>query len=1179
MLKKNMINYTIVIFLVGGLIIGPALHLTNGQNNLKIAKIAESTAVPIMNLVMIWHQHQPSYQDPETQIYEQPWVFMHGINSYPYMADVLNDYPDINVSINLTPSLLKQLDDYVNGVAYDRRLELLAMDEEDMSYENKSVIMRYFFDINSQFRQNGTRYHELSEKRNLYPTLSEQVTAFTNQEFLDLKVLFLAHWINPRYTTLSANVVANITLENDIAGNHYSKTDKANLLSYAYSIIQDALLYHDSLQNEGRLEIMTTPFYHPILPLLVNLSSAQETDPGNANLPLPSGKTNWTDDALTQIQRGRNFTYDHFNEYPNGMWPSEMAVSPAIVPLVNESGISWFATDYTVLQKSLSVPSLTPEQWFKPYRVTEDNKSVAVFFRHQQLSDEVGFNYGGLVPDTAATNFVNTLQNILDNWNGTEDPVFTVALDGENAWENYQYDLDGDGDTEYTGNMFRESLYAKLEAAQDAGWLRTITPSQYLKEHPVSTLDEIPMKTGSWANDLTVWIGEDDENLGWDRLITARETLVAYETAHPTENLSDAWEALYAAEGSDWFWWYGSDRDSGHDELFDWAFKLNLRAVYKGINWTDQQILDTYPSLFLQLKPTIGGVFKGKELPIIDGQKLGTEWDLSAYYNDSGKVDDKIDFLGELYAAVDDDLNDIHFRIDLSPGFSLASLVGNSSVSIGLYFYDPKANNLVIFPRYANQSDSSEILGVELATELRIEFSDLSKIDIYKVNASKQWEKQVTTETNIATADFIEFTISLSTLNAVKGDTLLLSVVGTINDNNIDVMPQDGPWRLTIPIGGVTMTEIFSIDDPEGDERGIYPTNPQMHPEGDVNRQGFMDVLRFRVGYDAEWTIFEFKFKELENVWNSPVGYSHPLMQVYIDKDRIFGSGATVCDQNGHFSINSENAWEVLVRSDGFDRYILWENGTQTQGMESFSDAVDKIIVIKAPRSVVGIPTTNWAYTVVVGSQDFSAFREFYSQPQEWKFGGGDDSIYDPNVVDMLIPVGRDQDTILDSYSVLDMRFATLTAVGPGIGFEVDITDPIIEIVNPNDEASFTLEEGSTEYELIIQWSASDPVQGDLAGLDRIELYIDSVFIPGIAFNDTSFSASLVAGSHTIRINVFDQTGNYGSATVSITIEEPTVVTTTTTETTTSATSPGFELWGLVLFAILATLVRRKNKR
>ena len=1121
-------------------------------------------ADPVLNLVIIWHQHQPSYQDPVTGIYEQPWVFMHGTNSYPYMADILNDYPDINVTINLTPSLLKQLDDYINGVAWDRRLQLYSMDEASMSFENKSTVMQYYFDINSQFRQEGSRYYQLSEKRNQYPTLSTQVAAFTDQDFLDLKVLFLLNWINPRYA--STYPLINVLKGNDIAGNHYSTADKINLLNIAKNIVQSVFTAHDSIQNQGRLEIMTTPFYHPILPLLVDLDSARETDPGNTNLPLPTGNTGWAEDALAQIQKGRNFTYDHFGEYPKGMWPSEMAVSPAIVPLVNQSGIEWFATDYTILQKSLGVSTLTPEQWFKPYRVTETGKSSAVFFRHQELSDEVGFNYGGLKPEDAANDFIATLQDVVDNWVGSEDPVFTVALDGENAWENYQYDLDGDGDTEYTGNMFREKLYEKLELAQNTGWLRTITPSQYLADNPVDTLDEIPLKTGSWAGDLQVWIGENDENLAWDRLITARDTLVTYELAHPSENLSAAWEALYAAEGSDWFWWYGSDRDSGHDELFDWAFKLNLRAVYKEIGWTDQQILDTYPSLFLKLKPSTPGNFKGKELPTIDGIKTGTEWDLAAYYNDSYQQDDAIDFLGHIYAIIDENLEDLHFRIDLMPNYNVATLTGNNSVSIGLYIYDPKANDSVIFPRYADTTNQSQILGLELSTELRIEFADLSKIDIYRVNSSKNWVKQQESLTSIAADDFIEFSVPLTTLNTLKGETVLLAILGTINSKNIDFAPQDGPWRLNIPFGGVQMTEIYSIDDPEGDERGIYPTNPQMHPEGNLSRQGFMDILRFRIGYDAQWTIFEFKFSELENVWNSPVGYSHPLMQVYIDKDRTADSGATHCDQNGHFTIDSKNAWEVLVRSDGFTRYILWQNDTQTLGVESFSDAVDKIIVFKAPRSVVGTPTTNWAYTVVVGSQDYSAFREFYSQTQEWKFGGGDDSAYDPNVVDMVVPEGRDQDEILDSYSVAAMTYAILPAIGPGIGFEADITDPIVSFTSPENGVEFILSKGETVYNLVVSWDASDPAQGDLAGLASIELYVDGTLQTGLTVNDTSKTISLGTGNHTIRINIFDNTGNYGSDSIWVVIKEA------------PKASSGFGIFGAISLISAITLYRKRRK-
>ena len=907
------------------------------------SEAVKSTSSSVLNLVIIWHQHQPSYQDPSTKVYEQPWVFMHGINSYPYMADVLKDFPDINVTINLTPSLIKQLDDYVTGRAYDRRLELYKMDESAMSYENKSIVMQYFFDINSQFKQPGTWYAHLQEKANSYTTLKEKVDAFTDQDFRDLKVLFLASWINPRYTSLSQSPVVNITLEHNKEGiGGYSKTDKLNIYNYAESIIKHVFKFHDQAENAGQLEIMTTPFYHPILPLLIDLNSARLADAGNAQLPLPEQNTLWTEDALAQIQKGRNLTIAHFGDEPlvaRGMWPSEEAVSPQIIPLVNQSDINWFVTDATVLQKGLGVSKLTPEQWYQPYQVSQDGNTSAVFYRDQDLSNEISFNLAGLDPNDAAQSLVDKLHTIQQDWTGSKDPVVTIALDGENAWENYQYDVNGDGYIDYTGNLFREDFYRKLEQAQDAGWLQTTTPSQYLKDHPVSSLSSVPLKVGSWAGDLTTWIGEPDENQAWDWLITTRKDLVAYGNAHPTENLSDAWEALYAAEGSDWFWWYGTDQNSGHDELFDWGFKTILRSVYHDIHWTDQQILDAYPILFLQQKAGINAKIETKTLPTIDGVLTSPkEWlPSAAYYNDSlTKETDGV--INGLYLVVDEGLQDLHFRVDLNTSKQL------SDYSLEFYFSKPNPKNIALFPLYSDKTNTANIIGFPLSNALAVNLSDPTVMSVYRVDSNSDWVLNSTTVTTIKFVDFLEFSVPLSVIEYVKGDLSLISVIATKNNvlENVDIAPEDGPWSFMIPFGGVDMTEVFTMNDPAYDEHGVYPTNPEMHPDYNTSKTGLMDILRFRVGYSNGMVHFEFKFRELFNPWNGPAGYSHPLMQVYIDK--VAGSGSTECDQNGHFTISADHAWDVMVRSDGWLRYVLWPNGTQSSGVTSSSDSVDKII-------------------------------------------------------------------------------------------------------------------------------------------------------------------------------------------------------------------------------------------
>ncbi len=1114
------------------ILLGFSFALTPSFSSMSASEISNqplSEADPVVNLIIIWHQHQPSYQDPETLIYEQPWVFMHGTNSYPYMADILNVYPSINVTINLTPSLLHQLSDYINGTAYDRRIELFKMDEASMSFENKSIVMQYFFDINSQFRQEGSRYWELSQKRNQYATLAEQVNAFSNQDFLDLKVLFFLHWINPRYTDEG---IYQFLLDHDVAGNHYNSGDKTTVLDLGQSLVEDSILYHKNIQNEGRLEIITTPFYHPILPLLINTSNAREVNPGVADLPLPDQNTLWTEDALLQIEKGRNYTSVLFGQDPVGMWPSEHAVSDEIIPLVNQSNLQWFVTDYTVLRNSLGVSTLTPEQWFKPYLVEKDGLSSVAFFRHQQLSDEVGFNYGGLHPNTSAQNMINSLKVFQENWVGVDDPVLTVALDGENAWENYQYDLDGDGDVEYTGNLFREKMYELLEVAQVDGWLRTITPKQYLAEHPADTLDTLNLATGSWAGDLNIWIGEDEENWAWDQLITTRDDLVEF-MANETltkEDLPEAWEALYAAEGSDWFWWYGSDRDSGHDDLFDWQFKSILRGVYKAINWTDTEIMNEYPILFLKNLPPVAASIEGKQEPTIDGIFTdGSEWTLAANLSHS-LANNTNHVIKDLYLGVDEVIDDLHIAITTTDAFDLGT---SDDLSFGLYFSSPDLENKQLFPRFTDPLNSSHILGFELATEIRIDLDDTSEAKIYRVNETNEWELALDTITTLAVNDIIEITIPLTALNIEKGKSIFMNVLAT-NDTlneNIDKAPSDGPWSLNIPIGGVDMTEVFSMADPSEDEHGIYPTNPQMHPDGDVEQTGLMDILRFRIGYQDDHVYFEFKFRELYNPWNGPGGYSHPLMQVYIDKDNIPGSGSTTCDQNGHFNIEDEHAWEMMVRADGWLQYVLYSNQTMLEGsVETFSDSVDNIIVYSALLSIIGTPSPDWAYTVVVGSQDYQAFRDFLSQPQEWKFGGGDDSEWDPNIVDCLVPEGIDQEAILNSYDVLNQQYCTIPAVGLNVQFQEDTIAPNISIIEPLDDPfEVSIPRGESTASVNISWEASDDKE-----IDRFEIYDGNEFLSEYNATISSVILELPEGEHIIKVNVFDSAENYSSDSITI---------------------------------------------
>ena len=90
---------------------------------------------------------------------------------------------------------------------------------------------------------------------------------------------------------------------------------------------------------------------------------------------------------------------------------------------------------------------------------------------------------------------------------------------------------------------------------------------------------------GSWINhNFAIWIGHEEDNTGWDALHRTREHLKqpsrSSRTSQPEKMCSAAWEEIYIAEGSDWFWWYGDDHSCAQDALFDYLFRKHLQNVY-----------------------------------------------------------------------------------------------------------------------------------------------------------------------------------------------------------------------------------------------------------------------------------------------------------------------------------------------------------------------------------------------------------------------------------------------------------------------------------------------------------------------------------------------------------------------------------------------------------------------
>jgi alpha-amylase/alpha-mannosidase (GH57 family) len=299
------------------------------------------------------------------------------------------------------------------------------------------------------------------------------------------------------------------------------------------------------LYKRGQIEITTSAFYHPILPLLYDTTVAKRANP---SIKLPA-LFKHPEDAREQIKRGKRLFMRLFGRRPAGFWPPEGAVSEQIVKLLAEEGILWVASDEGVLKKTKEGAS-----HYTPYKMRANGKDIFLLFRDRELSDLISFVYWSWDEKDAVDDFIQRLKKIED-----KDAFLFLALDGENAWERY-------GEN---GAPFLNLLYKRLVAEG----IQTTTVTDYLKERAKKVPYLLKLSPGSWINaNFDVWIGKEEENLAWELLKRARETV---------GGSKEAMEYVYVAEGSDWFWWYGDEFPSFHSKEYDYLFRANLMKAYE----------------------------------------------------------------------------------------------------------------------------------------------------------------------------------------------------------------------------------------------------------------------------------------------------------------------------------------------------------------------------------------------------------------------------------------------------------------------------------------------------------------------------------------------------------------------------------------------------------------------
>jgi len=466
-----------------------------------------------IDVIFIWHMHQPYYKDPVRNEYALPWTYLHGIKDYYDMPAIVEDTPGARAVFNLVPSLVEQLQDYAAGTAVDPFLIRGQQDPASMTDDDKAFLLENFFSANRQrMIEPHRRYLEL-----LYMagegkpgSARDRIRHFSDQDLLDLQVCFFLAWTGeaarrrfPEFRQLLDK------------GEGYSAGDKALLFATQQRLLNEILPLYRRLHQEGRIELALSPYFHPILPLLCDTQLAKEAMP---RVTLPQERFRHPEDATAQIRRGLAYFQEIFGITPRGMWPSEGSVSDEVLSIIAECGLAWVATDEEVLAKSLDDGlGHNQERLYRPWRFATAHGDLRIFFRDHRLSDLIGFTYSQWEPGRAVLDFCSRLRQIRHQV-GAEGRVIPVILDGENAWEFYP-------DNAYD---FLSGLYASVAAAPD---LRLATCSE-VQERASFEGRLHRIHPGSWINaNYGIWIGHPEENLAWDLLQQARQAVSEHHPA------------------------------------------------------------------------------------------------------------------------------------------------------------------------------------------------------------------------------------------------------------------------------------------------------------------------------------------------------------------------------------------------------------------------------------------------------------------------------------------------------------------------------------------------------------------------------------------------------------------------------------------------------------------------
>jgi alpha-amylase/alpha-mannosidase (GH57 family) len=723
--------------------------------------------MPRIRLLFLWHMHQPYYKNLITGEYRLPWVRLHALKDYFGMVKLLDEFPGVHQTFNLVPSLVVQLQDYVSGAASDPFLEVASRPASELDFSEKLFAIQYLFQANlDKTIGRYPRYRELWQKFRSRPDEATRLASqLSTGDITDLQVLSQIAWMDEFFLE-DPDISALVSKDRN-----YSLEDQQLVIKKQREFLGKVLPAYAAAAQRGAIEISTSPYYHPILPLVCDTNAGKVSHSG---LPLPEQRFRHPEDAREQIVRGMELHEKAFGMRPKGMWPSEGSVSDEVLKLAHEAGLNWLATDEGVLGRSHGFlferdgrGKLLPqaaEKLYQVYRWEQDDATMDMLFRNHSLSDLIGFVYSGVPAEEAARDFVHRIKDsakpVLEKG---KDAVVSIILDGENAWETYPQ----------SGREFLRILYDRI---QNDPAFEALTVSEALEREKVrAPLDAI--FPGSWINaNFDVWIGAPEDNRSWDYLSEARDFYSRHAEKAPEPQRRLAYEELLIAEGSDWNWWYGPEHHSDNDADFDDLYRKHLSNVYYALGAAPPDEL-AQPIAGMAGKPQFTPQTAYIH-PRVDGKDLGYfDWLGAATHvadRHSASMHGRLVLLDTGYAGVDEE--SLYCRMDFMQPASEWS--------------EGDCKFLVVVETVAADGRPDLVYRLEAV----ISKGELSNVTFYESGQLKSHQQDVAVELD----SIFECKIPLHLLAAGQGTTLRVRFSLWRDRLPLDALPQEGAIEVKV---------------------------------------------------------------------------------------------------------------------------------------------------------------------------------------------------------------------------------------------------------------------------------------------------------------------------------------------------------------------------------------------